>query len=317
MEGLLMQYEYFKSRSVFYNLKPIGVGTGEVESLTSFITRLCRVHRISVNSLFLYFYNKDIISKKILFSVKNSHRINRVHSPYTQEVACALNKLTHQNDIDALLLPLASRDIYGKNVKTYKSWCPMCFRDDQTKLTGAYDRLLWNLRFVRICHIHDCLLETKCPECYKENPVLSSEFRVDHCHYCNSKLSDALPIDIQTLWIDEIYAQEIIVEQMLLLLSINQFEKKFINCFHKGYLKIDVLSEKSVKVIKEIFGVERRMFMKNYLERNGIYHFFKDTGKDPGLKDMWFFSKELYRFRRSNRLLYEKLFNKRMYHIYQ
>ena len=54
MEDILIKHEYFKNRSAFYNLNPIGVGAGEVESLTSFITRLCKVHRISVNSLFVF-----------------------------------------------------------------------------------------------------------------------------------------------------------------------------------------------------------------------------------------------------------------------
>ncbi|WP_283748534.1 hypothetical protein, partial [Bacillus cereus] len=140
--------------------------------------------------------------------------------------------------------------------------------------------------------------------------------RIHNSHHCNIKLSDMMPISVETLLGDEIYAQESIVEQMLLLLSLNKIERNFIDCFHKGHLKINELSEKNVEVIKEIFGIERRRIMKKCLEERGIYRFFKDTGEDPGLKDMWFFSRELYQFRRSNRLLYEKLFNKRMYHIY-
>lgn len=56
MEDILIKYEYFKNRSVFYNFNFIGVGVGEVESLISFIICLCKVYRISVNFFFLYFY---------------------------------------------------------------------------------------------------------------------------------------------------------------------------------------------------------------------------------------------------------------------
>ncbi|MGE6313535.1 TniQ family protein [Bacillus cereus] len=238
-----------------------------------------------------------------------------MHGSFNQKITYALNQLTERN-VESLSLFLASRDIYGKNVKTHKAWCPMCFRDDQVSLTGAYDRLLWNLSFVRVCKIHKCILQTRCPECHRENPVLSPKLRIDYCHHCNFKLSDMMPISIETLFWDEIYAQESIVEQMLLVLSLNKIERNFIDCFHKGHLKINELSEENVGVIKEIFGVERRRIMKQCLEERGIYRFFYDTGEDPGLKDMWSFSRELYHFRKSNRLLYEKLFNKRMYHIY-
>lgn len=43
---------------------------------------------------------------------------------------------------------------------------------------------------------------------------------------------------------------------MLLLLFLNKIERNFIDCFYKGYLKINELSEKNVEVIKEIFGIE-------------------------------------------------------------
>lgn len=34
--------------------------------------------------------------------------------------------------------------------------------------------------------------------------------------------------------------------------------------------------------------------MKKCFEERGIYCFFKDIGEDFGLKDMWFFFRELY-----------------------
>ena len=42
----------FNSRSVLYNLEPIGLGTGLVESLSSYLIRVAYEHNILVGDLF-------------------------------------------------------------------------------------------------------------------------------------------------------------------------------------------------------------------------------------------------------------------------
>ncbi|EEL08930.1 hypothetical protein bcere0015_47860 [Bacillus cereus BDRD-Cer4] len=68
----------------------------------------------------MYFYKQGLVSKLIPFSGNTSHRINRVHGSFNSKITYALNQLTKQN-VDSLSLFLASRDIYGKNVKTHKA----------------------------------------------------------------------------------------------------------------------------------------------------------------------------------------------------
>ncbi|MFM0046928.1 helix-turn-helix domain-containing protein [Paraburkholderia sediminicola] len=78
-----------------------------------------------------------------------------------------LTDLTGQTDLEALtLLPFAGvlRDPFGL-VGHARRWCPVCLQDDL--LTGAeiYERLIWSIRLVERCPIHDVPLTSECPNC--------------------------------------------------------------------------------------------------------------------------------------------------------
>ncbi|MFC5734022.1 hypothetical protein [Cytobacillus gottheilii] len=49
---MLIQHKLFESRSTLYNLKPIGINTDEIESLTSYVTRLSTAHNVTLGVLF-------------------------------------------------------------------------------------------------------------------------------------------------------------------------------------------------------------------------------------------------------------------------
>ncbi|GGE81275.1 TniQ family protein [Priestia taiwanensis] len=304
---MLIQHEYFKSRSSFYNLDPIGIGTANVESLTSFIMRLCKVHHIRIRALFTYIYKQRLVSKPISFQ---SDYFNRGKMLYNQEITAALGKLTKRFDIAFLSLYLFPEYIYGRDVKKYRVWCPSCFEEDESSLALVYDRLLWNLEFVKICNVHKCLLETRCPGCSRKNPVLSVKLSIDFCHHCGYKLSNVVPKSIECLSIHERNAQEIIINQLCLLLSLNYKGRHFIS-FYKEEQCFGKLNREDISDIKKVFGMETMGYITKYFLENGIHN--RTTHKNPGIKDMHYFWTRIFMFQILNKDLYDKLHNSALF----
>ncbi|WP_176167264.1 TniQ family protein [Mesobacillus jeotgali] len=250
-------------RNVLYNLEPIGVGTDQIESLTSYIARLSKEHNIKVsklfnNLIFPVFKEGNITGATGKGWSKRSSSING-NGKSNNGLTKVLILFTGRKDLELLSLNLFSNLINnGKELKLKKAWCPSCLRQHERNMEPIYERLIWNFEHVEICPIHHCFLETKCPNsnCRRELPVLSGEVPLGICHWCKCKLSTAIPRgrlgrkrQVQTLIIKEIGS----------LLVLNREQRKNLNQVQTAALIQDIF----VKV-KINFGINDGLFT-NYV----------------------------------------------------
>lgn len=258
---MLIEHDIFESRSIFYNLEPIGTGTDQVESLTSYISRLCELHNIKTSRFFLYLGETFLPSINKSFPVSSRSRSFNGNGQYNTQLTEALSKLTGRSDLNLLSLYDYSNYIYGREMRKYRAWCPCCLKMDEKTSTVVYDRLLWNFDIIKICHIHNCLLETKCPNCNKEIPILSPTTTIESCHYCNCKLSETTTNKLKSDVENEF--QKIIIKEIGQLIALTSEEKEL---FSKSSIEIsDVINEITIKV-KDIYGLSLIKFSEKFLK---------------------------------------------------
>lgn len=185
--------------SRLYSLQPIGVGTSMIESFTSYITRLAGAHcttlgvliAVEISPLLKKKYLDSQRSRKIqggpmLGIAKSMDSTGQIANEWTQ----TLEKLTLRKDIHLLtMLPfsgfLSTRDL----LRNRRAWCPLCYESMRNKQEIIYELLLWRLKAVIFCPIHNTLLQESCNSCGKDRlPILTSSTSSGFCHYCKQWL---------------------------------------------------------------------------------------------------------------------------------
>ncbi|MBD2513843.1 TniQ family protein [Nostoc sp. FACHB-973] len=185
-------------RSHLFHLKPIGMGTANVESLTSYIARLAQAHCITVGRLVCAEIVPSL-KEGYVFNPKNSDMSKVYNSMFTKSlngkcstaavIVQVLEKLTQRNDLHFLTM-LSWADVVSQRYLLHpkKAWCPFCYQDWFEAKQVVYEPLIWALYVVQICPRHNCPLHTQCPYCYKELPLLSGNYRLGYCSRCQSWL---------------------------------------------------------------------------------------------------------------------------------
>lgn len=183
-------------RSRLFSLRPIGIGTSRVESITSYVARLAEAHCVTVGDLVDY----------LLVPLK-SGRICRSHSygrrshldvwinaacPNVDGYSRLLERLTRQEDIHRMTLyPLTSL-MQGHNVLRWRrSWCPVCLAQLNRDGSVLYEPLVWSVEFYTICTVHKCWLRETCPRCGGFSGPTDTNLRVGFCPKCGAWLGDA------------------------------------------------------------------------------------------------------------------------------
>ena len=186
----------YPPHSRLYALEPRGVGTPNIESLTSYMSRLAEAHSVSLRALMM---------QELLPLLKRdylSDPLNHYLEPFWIEAARALNgtgilardwaqvleRLTLRSDLHFLtLLPWAAVLTQQRLLRITRAWCPDCFMEWQTMGQPIYEPLLWNMCAVSLCLRHQQALVERCPypDCRATLPVLASHFRLGYCSKCS------------------------------------------------------------------------------------------------------------------------------------
>lgn len=184
-------------RSILYSIDPMGVGTPDCESLSSYINRLAQAHCISAPKLI-----ETVIlpASDYLQQAKQQERIKicdywrrpcngtvRIARLFVQ----ALEKLTLRTDIANLtMLPWHKAiDPAGKGLlKHDKSWCPLCYEEQRTIQEPVHDKLLWHIEHTEKCIRHNAFLASKCPSCMSSQQFFTSYTKLGHCSRCGQWL---------------------------------------------------------------------------------------------------------------------------------
>lgn len=175
------------ARSRLFRLQPIGIGTAEVESLTSYIARLAETHCVSPRKL---------LCEEIL-APAGKHTVHYSSSPFfsgehinsmgslAELTATSLERLTMQDDLH-LMTMLPWRNVLSQQqlIKANKAWCTSCYQERASAGGKMYDSLIWMLKPVLICQKHQEQLSQVCPHCNRYLPLLSKFYRPGHCSRC-------------------------------------------------------------------------------------------------------------------------------------
>ncbi|GGA77274.1 TniQ family protein [Ornithinibacillus halotolerans] len=180
------------SRSLLYNLEPIGINTELRESLSGYISRLALNHNVAQGTLFSKIIT-PLLDKKYINNIADkggdgfydsSNGINGIGTLATDFIR-VISKLTGRNDLVRLTLNSWTNILPTKGLlRTEKAWCPNCYLDALYKGLVIYDQLIWTLKIVNYCPIHRVQLVNQCPFCGKKMQVISRKSSPGYCSKC-------------------------------------------------------------------------------------------------------------------------------------
>lgn len=197
-------------RSNFYRLSPIGVGTPYVESLTGYVARLAEAHSISVEVLcsrvLMPTINKSHRTgygpKRLTTSVRNKITVVNNMGIMTADWVKVLQSLTTREDLRFLtFLTWANVLSSWSLIRSVRAWCPYCYEYWRVKGEVIYEPLLWAVRVVTICPIHQCRLRLQCNACDRPSALVEPRARPGYCSQCRKwlglSLEDTKPVEME------------------------------------------------------------------------------------------------------------------------
>ncbi|MBE9229916.1 TniQ family protein [Phormidium sp. LEGE 05292] len=192
-------------RSRLYRLPPWGIGTADVESLTSYIARLATIHQVPTGVLLRLFVT-PILSQLTDDLKRVSHSFWSSFGSDTgawnglgvMAFNCSqgLSSLTKQDHLHFLTLLTWNQVLSHRGlVRGHKAWCPACYQEWDRLGVVLHEPLLWSLKLVTVCLRHQQRLQYQCPDCYRPLPSLEWNSRPGYCSKCLTwlgKIPDSL-----------------------------------------------------------------------------------------------------------------------------
>lgn len=176
-------------RSEFYHLEPIGIGTPYVESLSSYTARLANEHCITSLTLM----RRCSLIEPALKPFIKSFRFYQKFVLGTGELALKLYKvlglLTMRHELPwTTMVPWMNVISQRSLIRGTRAWCPFCYKIWLKNNKIVYDPLLWTLKSVTVCPVHNVPLASFCPTCKSSVLHLASRSRPGFCTQCEGWL---------------------------------------------------------------------------------------------------------------------------------
>lgn len=178
-------------RSRLYNLDPVGLSTGFVESLTSYFSRLAETHSVSAG----------VLNHRELLPLRAGHR-NMFSCAVTAKTRCFTSTINSVGNVAARFAAVVGnltgrRDLHCLTMLPWKpvlptqlltrgvaGWCPHCLNKWRDTGKTIYMPLLWALEIVKYCPNHCCPLQLVCAFCGKPQPLLGQCCPIGYCARC-------------------------------------------------------------------------------------------------------------------------------------
>lgn len=169
------------ARSVLYQIRPIGIGTAETESLASYLARLANAHHTrTIDFTMRYLFP---MTKIVQPSLSSANGVSVV----ANELVDVIERLTLGAGIRPTTFVLWANVIqHAKLLKDFRAWCAECYADQAAAEGPIYDHLQWAVEPVKICLRHDCALTESCPICKRRIPAALRSYLPGFCLYCHS-----------------------------------------------------------------------------------------------------------------------------------
>lgn len=194
-----------EAHSHFYHLPPVGVGTPMVESLTSYVMRLAEAHSV---------YPAHLLTKEFHpLSNHSSLSPNNILSHYFSVDSACLNsaapitvgllvqileQLTFRNDLRFLTM-LPFKDVLSQRnlMRHSKAWCSTCYEEWRKADQVIYEPLLWSIKCVSRCPLHNQPLHLRCPNltCARLQYPLDLHGQPGYCMSCKRWLASTAQSD--------------------------------------------------------------------------------------------------------------------------
>ncbi|KZZ84849.1 TniQ family protein [Bacillus sp. SJS] len=253
-------------RSYLYHLPPIGNGTKNIESLTSYVTRLSSAHLISLGVFFTKIIyvslQKDSIPRDGITAAKTSS-FNNFHQN-AKDLVFTLESLTLVKGLDQLTLINFSKCLSSFNdVRSKKYWCPDCFEKWKTNGEEVYEKLIWVFKIVEICELHNKRLICNCPNCNAYQYHIHRSGQMGKCYKCGNWLGASRVENNDKLEsIEYVKWQNWIINNIYQLIVLKSEERNIINmsAVNFQYYIRDLLIN-----IKEKFGISKMELSKSCL----------------------------------------------------
>lgn len=226
-------------RSRLAYLEPVGIGSGLVESLASYSSRLAEIQNVTHASLF----GREIsplIERKHLRNSESRLDQGAILAAAFRTLAPAVNgtgvtardyisaleTLTRRNDLSCLTMITWANVIPHRNLlKPFKEWCPHCYEEFKLDKTPVYDPLIWSISVTSFCIVHQSRLYSRCPKCVRQVLQLDSHSKPGFCSKCGSWLGRLLKERDETAEVssEELELQRWVTEQLCSLLAYTPF----------------------------------------------------------------------------------------------
>lgn len=176
--------------SHYFSLAPLGVGTDQIECLSSYLSRMADAHGVTRHQL--------ISHLRVWWKQRRRRILPRCeeltwngYGPNVHIALQALRDATGQDLTDCTLIRLRGTCSGNciSSVRHTRYWCPACYQDDIRSDLPVYDRLVWQLQVSDRCAIHRHRLLNRCPSCggLQRNDI--SMTGLDRCSRCSHDLS--------------------------------------------------------------------------------------------------------------------------------
>jgi hypothetical protein len=199
-------------RSILVPMKPMGLDSPYVESLSSYYLRLAYLHQLSPRGLAKYVILPALkISnlERLDFYAPHFNGAGKIPDLWTQQLQRFTGlKNLNQLTFSSLNLLLPKMSLFTPK----KRWCPAC-HDESSDVSEMYDRLLWCIGAVSACPKHGINLVEKCA-CDPESrlPLINVKRLPGICMLCGGRLSSESAFEIQKAEEREIQRAQMVAE---------------------------------------------------------------------------------------------------------
>ena len=185
-------------RSKLYCLEPLGLATAEVESATSYLSRLAIAHTVSIWSLL----KREIAPSLYGPGVNLTHRVSELISTVgpafngenstSRKLIAVLQSLTGRPDLNQTTMRFCRGFVSpGFLIRRKQAWCSDCLSEWKAKDRPLYSPLIWHLAAVEVCPLHGAALRTTCPTCNRWFYPLAAHSQPGYCPHCRQWLGSS------------------------------------------------------------------------------------------------------------------------------